>query len=100
MGQPSRRDWRPLEDVATLKVPYVSVDLGHEPERMVRLLVISSLLAFRQLDFLSWEFLVTDLTQQVGYYIQPRRFLSSDRTTNQGAQDVSVAANISSRARE
>ena len=76
------------------------MDLGNESEGMIRLLVISLLLPLRQLDLLTRDFFVSDLTQQVRYHVQTRPFLVVRSHNKPGAQDVSVAANISSRDRE
>ena len=80
---------------------WTASQLRHELVRIVRLLVAMRLLPLRQLHLLARQPPRRGSASADGVMIFSRaRFLSSERTTYQGAHGVSVAVNISSRARE
>ena len=75
-----------------------SKHLGNQAEGVVGILVVAAMLALLQLDLLARERLVRDFTQYVSQDVERR--LSSECATYQVAHAVSLARNISSRARE
>ena len=69
-------------------------------QQIGRLAIAFGPLTSWQLHIAMLEGLIRDLVEHVGDDVQRAFLLSSEFTIHQGAQAVSVAANISSRARE